>query len=52
LGAGYKFNEHFSLDVSFYYTQVARTATNAETNLSGTYRTIAMGAGLGLIYKI
>jgi long-chain fatty acid transport protein len=52
LGAGYKFNDHFSIDVSFYYTQVARTATNTETNLSGTYRTIAMGAGLGLIYKI
>jgi long-chain fatty acid transport protein len=52
LGAGYEFNKHFSLDVSLFYTQVKRTATNGETNLSGTFRTKAIAPGFGLIYKI
>lgn len=51
-GLGYKFNEHFSVDASLYYTQLTRTATNGETNLSGTFRTKAIAPGLGLIYKI
>ena len=50
-GIGYKFNKHFSLDASFYYTQLKRTATNGETNLSGTFRTKAVAPGLGLVYK-
>jgi long-chain fatty acid transport protein len=52
MGAGYEFNKHFSLDVSLFYTQVKRTATNGETNLSGTFRTKAIAPGFGLIYKI
>ena len=52
LGAGYQFNKHFAIDISFFYTQVERKATNAETQLTGTYKTIALAPGLGLTYKI
>jgi long-chain fatty acid transport protein len=50
-GLTYRFSEKFSMDASIYYTQLKRTATNAETNLYGTYRTKAIAPGFSLIYK-
>ena len=50
-GIGYIFGDHFSMDATFYYTQMTRTGHNMETGLSGTFETIAIAGGLGLIYK-
>lgn len=50
-GLGFKFNEHFNLDLSFYYTHIKRTDRNLESNLSGTFITIAISPGIGLSYK-
>jgi long-chain fatty acid transport protein len=50
-GITYRFSDKFSVDASVYYTQLKRTALNAETNLYGTYRTIAIAPGFSLIYK-
>lgn len=50
-GLGFKFNEHFNLDLSFYYTHIKRTDRNLESNLSGTFTTIAISPGIGLSYK-
>jgi len=50
-GLSYRFTEKFSIDASIYYTQLKRTAQNAETNLYGTYRTKAVAPGFSLIYK-
>ena len=50
-GLTYRFSEKFSMDASIYYTQLKRTAQNAETNLFGTYRTKAIAPGFSLIYK-
>jgi long-chain fatty acid transport protein len=50
-GLTYRFSEKFSMDASIYYTQLKRTAKNAETNLNGTYRTKAIAPGFSLIYK-
>jgi long-chain fatty acid transport protein len=50
-GLTYRFSDKFSMDASIYYTQLKRTATNTETNLYGTYRTIAIAPGFSLIYK-
>lgn len=50
-GLGFKFNEHFNLDLSFYYTYIKRTDRNLETNLQGTFTTIAISPGIGLSYK-
>jgi long-chain fatty acid transport protein len=45
-------NNHFSLDASLYYTQLKRTATNGETNLFGTFRTMAIAPGFAMVYKL
>lgn len=50
-GLGFKFNEHFNLDLSFYYTHIKRTDRNLESNVSGTFTTIAISPGIGLSYK-
>ena len=50
-GLTFRFSDKFSMDASIYYTQLKRTATNAETNLYGTYRTKAIAPGFSLIYK-
>lgn len=50
-GLTYRFSDNFSMDVSVYYTQLKRTAKNAETNLFGTYSTTAVAPGFSLIYK-
>jgi len=51
LGIGYSFCEKFCVDASFYYTKITRSDTNLETNLSGTYTTIALAPGLSISYK-
>ena len=50
-GLSYRFSKSFSIDASVYYTQLKRTAKNAETNLNGTYSTTAIAPGFSLIYK-
>lgn len=50
-GLGFKFNQHFNVDLSFYYTYIKRTDRNLETNLQGTFTTIAISPGIGLSYK-
>lgn len=50
-GLGYEFGEHFAIDASCYYTQITRADINKETNLSGTFTTKAIAAGIGFIYK-
>lgn len=50
-GTGYKLGDHFEFDASVLITKVRRTDTNLETNLSGTFTTIAVAPGLSLIYN-
>jgi long-chain fatty acid transport protein len=50
-GLSYKFGEHFDIDASVFVTRVQRTDTNLETNLSGTFTTIAVAPGLAFIYR-
>ncbi len=50
-GLGYELGEHFAIDASCYYTQITRADINKETNLSGTFTTKAIAAGIGFIYK-
>jgi len=50
-GLGYELGKHFAIDASFYYTQIKRADSNKETNLSGTFTTKAVAAGIGFIYK-
>jgi long-chain fatty acid transport protein len=51
-GLSYRIGEKFSIDASLYYTQMKRSDTNQETNLSGTFSTKAIAPGIGLIYKL
>lgn len=50
MGLGYKFLEKFRVDASLLFTQLSRTDTNIETNLSGTFKTIVFAPGLSLNY--
>jgi long-chain fatty acid transport protein len=50
-GFGYMFGKHFSVDATFYYTQMTRVGHNIETGLNGQFDTKAIAGGLGLIYK-
>ena len=50
-GIGYVFGDHFSIDATFYYTQMSRTGDNIETGLNGQFETKAVAGGLGIIYK-
>lgn len=49
-GISFKASHHLSLDASFYATRIQRADTNLETNLSGTYTTIALAPGVGINY--
>lgn len=51
-GIGLKPSERFNIDFSFLYENVkSRTETNMETNLSGTFKTVAYIPGMALSYK-
>lgn len=50
-GFCYSFNEKFKIDASVLYTTFKRTDTNLETQLSGTFKTIAIAPGLSLTYQ-
>lgn len=49
-GTTFSFKDKLSLDLSFYFTKITRSDTNLETQLSGTYTTIALAPGIGIIY--
>ena len=50
-GLGYKVTKHLDLDLSFEYEKVfARTQTNIESNLSGTFKTNVYIPGISLAY--
>jgi len=49
-GLSYKASSHLSIDASFYVTRIQRADTNLETNLSGTFTTIALAPGFGINY--
>jgi long-chain fatty acid transport protein len=44
-------NEHFSIDASLYATRIQRTDKNQETQLNGTFTSIAFAPGFSLNYK-
>jgi long-chain fatty acid transport protein len=50
-GISYEFNKRFSFDASIYATKVTRADTNLETQLSGTFTTIAWAPGIGINYN-
>jgi long-chain fatty acid transport protein len=50
-GISYEFNKRFSLDASIYATKITRADTNLETQLSGTFTTIAWAPGIGINYN-
>ncbi|MCO4815036.1 MAG: outer membrane protein transport protein [Flavobacteriales bacterium] len=50
IGLGYNFNEKLSFDASLLYTQLKREATNQETQLSGTFKTIVLAPGIQFNY--
>ncbi|MFZ9611992.1 MAG: OmpP1/FadL family transporter [Crocinitomicaceae bacterium] len=49
-GISYRFNGHFSMDSSCYGTKLVRTDKNLESQLNGTFRTVALAPGLSLNY--
>ncbi|MES2266729.1 MAG: outer membrane protein transport protein [Bacteroidota bacterium] len=50
-GVGYSVTKHLDLDLSFEYERVlARTQTNIESNLSGTFKTNVYIPGISLAY--
>jgi long-chain fatty acid transport protein len=50
-GLSYVFGDHLSIDASIYYTRLKRADRNFETNLNGTFTTIAFAPGIGFVYK-
>lgn len=50
-GFSFVANEHFSIDASIYATRMRRTDKNIETQLNGTYTSIAFAPGVSLNYK-
>lgn len=50
-GLSYRCNQHFSMDASFYATRMSRTDKNNESQLNGTFTTIALAPGISLNYK-
>lgn len=50
IGLGYAFTEKMSLDASLLYTKLERQATNLETQLSGTFKTIVFAPGIQFNY--
>jgi long-chain fatty acid transport protein len=51
IGLGYNFNQKTGIDLSLYYTKVKRADTNIETQISGTYTTIAWCPGISFYYR-
>jgi long-chain fatty acid transport protein len=52
IGLGYSLGDHLELDASLLFTQVSRTDTNLETNLSGEFKTRVYAPGLSITYKL
>lgn len=50
-GIGYHLGKHLSIDASFLFTHLKRKDTNAETNLSGTFKTNVCAPGISVGYK-
>lgn len=50
-GLSFLATPRFSIDASFYATKIQRADTNLETNLSGTFTTIALAPGLGINFN-
>jgi len=50
-GIGYQFGKHLKIDASFLFTNLERTDTNIETNLSGTFKTNVIAPGISIAYK-
>ena len=50
-GFSFVANEHFSFDTSLYATRMQRTDKNLETQLNGTFTSIAFAPGISLNYK-
>ncbi|MGC4057116.1 MAG: outer membrane protein transport protein [Chitinophagaceae bacterium] len=51
-GVGYQIGRHFDINASFLYEKIAaRTQTNIESNLSGTYKTNVYAPGLSVAYR-
>ena len=50
IGLGYAITKKISLDASLLYTQLEREATNQETQLSGTFKTIVFAPGIQFNY--
>lgn len=51
VGASVNLGEHWTVDLSLFYTHLEREDTNLETALSGTFTTNVIAPGLGLVYK-
>jgi long-chain fatty acid transport protein len=52
-GASFKFTDRLSMDMSILYENVpARTQTNKETGLSGTFKTTVFAPGIGINYLL
>lgn len=51
VGLGYKIGDQFAIDASFLFTELDRTDTNLETNLSGRFRTNVCAPGISFSYK-
>jgi long-chain fatty acid transport protein len=50
-GLSYSIGKHLSMDGSFYFTKLKRADRNFETNLNGTFTTIALAPGFAIVYK-
>lgn len=50
-GLSFRANEHFSFDASLYVTRMLRSDKNLETQLNGTFTSIALAPGISLNYR-
>ncbi len=50
-GFSFTANHHFSIDASLYATRMQRTDKNLETQLNGTFTTMAFAPGISLNYR-
>lgn len=50
-GLAYTVGEHLHLNASLFFTKLKRSDRNLETNLDGTFRTIAIAPGLSIAYS-
>lgn len=49
-GLGYDFSSKLSCNASLFYTRLTRSDRNLETNLEGTFKTIALAPGISFSY--